>query len=51
MLSAKQGGIKYHFCVFGMTKPGIKLRSPELLANILLIWPMARFIYIQIDNY
>ena len=26
----KQGGIKYHFWVFGMTRPGIE---PRLLAN------------------
>ena len=24
MLSIKQGGIKYHFWVFGMTRPGIE---------------------------
>ena len=24
MLSVKQGGIKYHFWVFGMTQPGIE---------------------------
>ena len=23
MQSVKQGGIKYHFCVFGTTQPGI----------------------------
>ena len=33
MLSAKQGGIKYHFKVFGMTRPGIEPRSPGPLAN------------------
>ena len=27
-LSVKQGGIKYHFWVFGMTRPGIECRSP-----------------------
>ena len=25
ILGAKQGGIKYHFLVFGMTRPGIEL--------------------------
>ena len=33
MLSVKQGGIKYHFCVFGMTWPGIEPRSPEPLSE------------------
>ena len=28
MLNVKQGGIKYHFWVFGMTRPGIEPRSP-----------------------
>ena len=28
MLSVKQGGIKYHFWVFGMTWPGIERRCP-----------------------
>ena len=36
MLSVKQGGMKYHFRVFGMTPPGIELRSPGPLANISL---------------
>ena len=40
MLSVKQGGIKYHFWVFGMTPPGVETRSPGPLANTLLIWPM-----------
>ena len=35
MLSVKQGGIKYHFWVFGMTRPGIEPRSPGPLANTL----------------
>ena len=34
MLSIKQGGIKYHFNVFGMTRPGIEPRSPGPLMNI-----------------
>ena len=40
MLSAKQGGIKCHFWVFGMTRPGIKPWFPGPLANTLLIRPM-----------
>ena len=35
MLSVKQGGIKYHFWVFRMTRPGIETWSPGPLANIL----------------
>ena len=42
MLSVKQGGIKYHFWVFRMTRPGIKPRSPGSLAKILLMRPMTR---------
>ena len=38
VLIAKQGGIKYHFWVFGMTRLGIEPRSPGPLANNL---PMA----------
>ena len=45
MLRDKQGGIKYHFWVFGMTRPGIKPRPPEPLANTQLIRPMARYLY------
>ena len=41
MLSVKQGGIKYHFWVFGMIRLGIKPRSRRPLANTLL---MARLI-------
>ena len=44
ILSVKQGGIKYHFWVFGMTRPKIEPRSPGPLANTLLIRPMAQFI-------
>ena len=44
MLRVKQGGIKYHFLSFGMTRPGIEPRSPGRLAKTLLIKPMARFI-------
>ena len=36
-MSVKQGGFKYHFRVFGMTQPGVELRSPVLLANTLAI--------------
>ena len=51
MLSVKQGGIKYHFSVFGMSRPGIEPRSPRPLANILLIKPMARiYIYLYIHG-
>ena len=39
MLSVKQGGIKFYFWVFGMTRPGIEPRFPEPLANTLLIKP------------
>ena len=39
MLSVKQGGIKYIFLVFGMTRPGIESWAPRLLANILTIMP------------
>ena len=41
MLSVKQGGIKYHFKVFGMTRPEIELRSPGPLANTLTAGPMS----------
>ena len=33
MLSVKQGGIKYLFWVFGMTRPGLEPRSVRPLAN------------------
>ena len=33
MLSVKQRGIKYHFWVFGMTRPGIEPKSPGPLTN------------------
>ena len=38
--SAKQGSIRYHFLVFGMTWPGIEPRSPRSLVNTLLIRPI-----------
>ena len=37
VLSVKQGGIKYHFWVIGITRPEIELRSLGPLANTLLI--------------
>ena len=33
MLNVKQGGIKYHFLVVGMTRPGIEPQFPGPLAN------------------
>ena len=52
MLSSKQGGIKYHFWVFGMTLPGIEPRSRGPLVNTRLIRPMARcFQYSRIRLY
>ena len=33
MLSIKQGGIKYYFWVFGMTRPGIEPQSLGPLVN------------------
>ena len=42
MLSAKQGGMKYHLKVFGMTRPGTEPGSPGPLANTQLI---RRFMY------
>ena len=33
VLSVKQGGIKYHFWVFGMTRRGVEPRFPGPLAN------------------
>ena len=41
MLSVKQGGIKFHFKVFGMTRPGIEPRSPGPLANTLTAGPVS----------
>ena len=40
LLSVKQGGIKYIFKVFGMTRPGIEPRSPGSLANTLPTGPV-----------
>ena len=50
MLSVKQDDLKYHFLVFGMTRPGIEPRSPGPLANTLLIRPMARFTLLYPNN-
>ena len=41
MVNVKQGGIKYHFWVFGMTRPGIEPRSPGPLAITQTIMPMS----------
>ena len=40
MLRVKQGGIKYHFLVFGMARLWIEPRSPGPLANTLTIMPI-----------
>ena len=48
MLSVKQGGIKYHFWVFGITRPAIEPRSLGPMANTLLIRPMTRFLMLVI---
>ena len=40
MLSVKQGGIKQHFWVFGITPPGIEPRFPGPLVNTLRTRPM-----------
>ena len=37
ILRVKQGDIKYHFWVFGTTRPGIEHQSPGPLANSLFI--------------
>ena len=50
ILSAKQGGIKYHFWVFGMTRPGIECLSPEPLENTLTTMPISGVLYIEILN-
>ena len=34
MLSVKQGGIKYYFWVFGITRPGTEPWSPGPLASV-----------------
>ena len=40
LLIVKQGGIKYHFKVFGMTWPRIEPKSPGPLANMLPTMPV-----------
>ena len=47
MLSVKQCGVKYHFWVFGMTRPGIELHSPGSLVNTLLLRQncLSRYLY------
>ena len=40
MMTIKQGGVKYHFWVFGMTWLGIEPQSSGPLENTLLIRPM-----------
>ena len=46
MLNDKQGGIKNHFWVFGMTQHGIEPRSSKTLANTLTIMPIYRCVYV-----
>ena len=36
-----QGSLKYHFWVFGMTRPGIEARSPGSFANTLAMMSMS----------
>ena len=50
MLSVKQGGIKYHFLSFSMTRPEIEPWSPRLLVNTLLIRPIEGEIYWEDDG-
>ena len=51
MMSVKQGGIKYYFWVFGMTRPGIEAQSLGPLANTLTIMPMARPPKVQVQKW
>ena len=44
MLSVKQSDIKYHFWVFGMTRPGIEPQFVGPLANTLPTRPMERIL-------
>ena len=48
LLSVKQGGIKYHFKVLGMTGPGIEPKSPGPLANTTHLAYIYIYIYIYI---
>ena len=43
MMIVKQGGIKSHFLIFGITRPGIEPWSHRPLANALLIRPIIKF--------
>ena len=42
MMRVKQGGIEYHFWVFGMNRSGIEPLSPGPKVNTLLIRLIAR---------
>ena len=46
----EQGGIKYHFWVFDMTRPRIESCSPGLLTNTLLFRPLPQSEYGCNDN-
>ena len=50
MLSVKQGGIKYQFKVFGMTRPGIEPWSPRPLANTLFS-RLINYLVVHIFNW
>ena len=49
LLSVKQGGIKYHFKVFGMTLTEIEPRCPGPLANSLLIVYITHHMHSKIE--
>ena len=51
LLSFKQGGIKYHFWVFGMTRPRIEPWFPRPWTNTLRTIPLSHYIYIYIYIY
>ena len=42
MLSIKQGGIQYIFCVFGITRPRIEPWPPGPLVDTVIIMPVGR---------
>ena len=46
MLSVKQGSIRYHFWVVGMTQPEIEPRFARSLVNTLTIIPMHSYTHI-----
>ena len=53
VLRIKQGSIKLHFCILGMTRSEIELRSPESLANtysLSLSLSLSIYIYIYQTN-